>query len=272
MSEIKPGIYPGISRADYNSIDALNISLLIEGERSMAHLKYALDHGKTATDAMEKGTALHLALFEPSAFEKTVTYYPHESSKGKVRNGSEWENFKANRDEDLILKHSDYDAVITMRDAIKNHPRASDLLNAKGTGEMGAVWIDETTGILCKGLFDRFCQCWGYSIVLDLKSCPDARPDEFSKKVYNLSYHTKAAWYLDGLSRLSDVPRRFLWIAVESAPFHGVNIFDPSQEMLATGQRNYYSLIQRYAKCKETGVWPGYDLGEETLDLPKFAK
>ena len=264
-------IFPGISRADYLAIDALNISMLIEGERSMAHLKYALDHAKETTDAMERGTAMHLAVLEPSEFEKRVTYFPHPDCKAKVRNGGEWDKFKADRNEDLILKRSDYDAVIGMRDALRTHPRVKEILEASGTGEMGVVWKDEETGIWCKGLVDRFCKCWGYTLVPDLKSCQDARPREFAKTVYDRNYHTKGMFYLDGLNAVAPMDRRFMWIAVESAPPHGIMVYDMSESMAQTGRKNYRRLLNEYKSCKESGVWPGYQIGEESLDLPKWA-
>jgi exodeoxyribonuclease VIII len=270
MIDKPPGIYPGMSRAEYYQIDALNISLLIEGERSMDHLKYAMENRKDSTDAMDRGTALHLAVFEPSEFEKKVTFYPHPSSKGKVRNGSEWEHFKESRDEDLILRPVDFQKVISMRDALKRHARARELLESRGTGEMAAIWKDKNTGLLCKGLLDRFCSCWGYTCLPDLKSTTDARPIEFAKTVYNLHYHTKAAWYLDGLASIADVPRRFLWIAIESQPPHGIMIYDPSDAMIQKGRQNYRSLLTRFAECKSSGIWPGYPLGEESIELPKW--
>ncbi len=269
---MKNQILPGISREEYDKIDALNISLLIEGERSMAHLDYASKNEVKPTDAMERGTALHLAVLEPAKFDARVTFFPHPECEAKVRNGSKWEEFKRGRTEDLILKIADFKSVIECRDALRNHPRCKELLDAKGSGEMGFVWTDTETGIPCKGLLDRFCQCWGYSIILDLKSCQDARGSEFSKTIYNFQYHTKSAWYTDGLAQISDVPRRFLWIAIESTGYHGINIFDASEGMMQCGRRNYRKLLDQYSACKKSGIWPSYNLGEESLELPKFAK
>lgn len=265
-------IFPGLSREEYDRIDAINISLLIEGERSMGHLNYAAKNGRPSTDAMERGTALHLAVFEPAKFETKVTYYPHPSSEGKIRRGAEWEKFKGSREEDLILLKSNLDSVIEMRDALYQHERAKELLNAKGHRELAVVWTDEETGLPCKGLIDSLRECWGYSIILDLKSTVDARPLEFAKQCYNLGMHTKAAWYLDGLNLISPVPRRFLWLAIESVGYHGINIFDASEDMLQSGRRNYRRLLNQYAECKKTGVWPGYELGESEISLPKWAK
>jgi exodeoxyribonuclease VIII len=257
------GIHPGMSRSDYLKIKAVNVSLLVEGERSMAHLKWAMDHAKEPTDAMKRGTAVHMAVFEPEEFEsKTVVF------EG-VRRGKE--KFKESNFGKTILKQDDFDCVISMRDALRRHERVADILESTGTGEMAVVWKDEETGLLCKGLVDRFCKCWGYTIVPDLKSCQDARPIEFSKTVYNYHYHTKAAFYHDGLAAIANVPRRFLWIAVESEQPHGIMIYDPSETMMQTGRRNYRRLLNAFAECLKSGVFPGYPLGEETIELPKWA-
>lgn len=262
---MKNQILPGISRADYFKIEAINISLLVEGERSMAHLKYAMEHPKPSTPAMEKGTAVHLAVFEPEVFANQTVVFDG------TKRGKEWDAFKDNNRKCVILKPDDYDDVISMRDALRKHPRVKEILESKGTGEMGVVWTDEETGLLCKGLVDRFCSCWGYTLVPDLKSCQDARLSEFSKSIYNYSYHTKAAFYLDGLFSVSPITRRFLWIAVESEPPHGIMIYDPSEQMLQSGRRNYKRLLTQYAACLKSGDWPSYAIGEETIELPKWA-
>lgn len=263
---MKSEILPGISRSDYLKIDATNISTLIEGERSMAHLKYAMEHQKESTPAMEKGTALHLAVFEPAEFERRVAVFDG------IRRGKEWESFKSKSLKNSItVKPDDFDDVISMRDELHRHPRVKELFDSQGTGEMGMVWQDVESGLWCKGLIDRFCACWGYSIVLDLKTCQDSRAAEFSKTVYNYSYHTKAMFYMDGLSAIKDVSRRFLWIAIESTPHHGIVIHDIGEGMMQAGRRNYRRLLNQFAECKKTNIWPSYPLGEETLELPRWA-
>ncbi len=268
---MKQDIFPGISRSDYFQIDAMNISLLIEGERSMAHLKWALDHKKETTDAMERGTAMHLAVLEPAEFEKRVTYFPHPDCSAKVRNGKEWDKFQAGREEDLILKRSDFDSVIGMRDALRNHPRVREILESNGTGEMGVVWKDDETGIWCKGLVDRFCQCWGYTLVPDLKSCQDARPREFARTIGNLFYHVKAAWYLDGLNQVSPCDRRFIWIAIESSPPYGVGLFEPDHDTLNEGRLIYRDLLRKFKESDCTTKWPCYDTEVAEIRIPKYS-
>ncbi len=261
---MKTGIYPGMSRADYNNIHAASISTLIEGERSMAHLNYARSHPQESTPAMEKGIGLHLAVFEPAVFEKTVLQYDG------TKRGKEWESFKTLNENSLILKPDIYNSVIAMRDEIRAHPRAKELLDAKGTGEMAMIWNDPSTGILCKGLLDRFCQCWGYSIVLDLKTCQDARPDEFAKTICNYSYHVKSVWYLDGLAAISDISRRFIWLAIESEPPHGIALYEPDDDTLKEGRVIYRELLKSYKVAVESNIWPCYNPEVSEIRLPKW--
>ncbi len=272
----KNAVLPGISRSDYFKIDAVNISLLVEGERSMAHLKWAKDNKRESTDAMDKGTALHLAVLEPNEFEKRVIVFPHPNCEAKVKNGAKWDKFEADNKGKLIINPKAFDDVISMRDALRKHPRVKEILEAKGTGEMGVVWFDEESGLWCKGLVDRFCQLnlsgAFETVVPDLKSCQDARPTEFARTVWNFNYHTKAAFYMDGLNTVQPRQRRFLWIAIESEPPHGIMIYDPSETMLIAGRAKYRRLLKAYAECLKSGEWPGYPLGEETIELPKWSK
>lgn len=261
---MKNAIFPGISRTDYNKIDAINISLLVEGERSMAHLKHAMDNPKESTPAMEKGTATHLAVFEPAEFEKNVAVYDG------IRRGKAWDSFYENCAKSLILKPDEFSDVINMRDALRNHPRVREILDSKGTGEMGVVWKDEESGLWCKGLVDRFCSCWGYSLIIDLKSCQDASASGFSKTVHQYNYHVKCAWYKDALECVSKCERRFYWIAIESQQPHGIAIYEPDDDTIQEGRLIYRELLSKYKKCTCTSQWPSYDTEVQSLRIPKY--
>lgn len=268
------GVHPGTSRAKYDAIDAMNVSTLLHGLKSMAHLKYRLDHIVTETsEDLDIGTATHLAVFEPAEFEKRVILAPdcgRRSNADKQR----WAEFEAMlKPSEVALSVANKQKVVAMRDALHRNEHVHEILQAKGSGEMTAVWQDAETGILCKGLVDRFCEWQGWPLVPDLKTCPDARKEEFSRSVARHSYHVRAAWYLDGLNSIAPADRRFCWIAVEKEPPHVCALFEPDGATVAEGRKVYRRLLDAYAHCKAKDEWPGYTGigGLEPLRLPKWA-
>jgi exodeoxyribonuclease VIII len=161
-----------------------------------------------------------------------------------------------------------------MRDAIRANAAARELLECPGKGEMSFFWRDAETGIWCKGRVDRFCEWMGFSVILDLKTTTDASPGDFKWQVARQHYHVKAAWYLDGLNAVQKAQRRFIWLAVEKDPPYLCALYEPPDEpgafsrpdiSLQRGRSLYRSLLERYASCEKSGVWPGYSEGVEPL-------
>ena len=62
------GLFPGQSRKDYDALPGINVSLLLRGRRSMAHLKQERDCPTPPSAAMDLGNAIHAACLEPAAF------------------------------------------------------------------------------------------------------------------------------------------------------------------------------------------------------------
>src|SRR6185312_12937213 len=259
------GIKPGMSRAEYDKIEALNISTLIEGRRSMMHLDWKRRNPET-NEALEIGIATHLALYEPAEFEKQVV------KMGVTRRGTAaWDKQKHDNPGKLLLKDDAHDLCVGMRDAIRKHKTASEILNSPGIGEMSAVWKDKQTGLLCKGMIDRFCQWLAWPLISDVKTCLSAHPDSFARSVADYGYHVKAAWYLDALNAIQPAERRFMWIAVEKQPPYCVAVYEPTDETLDEGRRVYRALLTKYMECEKTNAWTGYDENPVPLSIPKWA-
>lgn len=272
---MSPGIYPGIDRAAYDAIKAINISTLIHGTRSMAHLREAMLHPEEPTRAMLVGQAVHVSVFEPERLETLVAVRPKFTGTGSRAAADQWAEAHAGQ---IVVDGPDYATdesakIGAIRDACRRRPDLKAMLEAQGKGEISFVWQDEKTGLICKGRLDRYCTLYGDSIVLDLKTCRDASLHAFSRDVASLHYYVKAAWYLDGLNSLAPAARRFVWIAAESLPPYEIALYEPNDEMLAEGARVWRRLLDAYAACLASGNWPGYQPygGIEPLALPRWA-
>lgn len=270
----EPGLYPETPYETYDRWAAARSSLLKDFRQSPLHARYAMLHpGEDATKAKTFGQALHVAVLEPERFAATFLVMPDFGDRRSSKVRLEEIAFRANRPEITFLSQKDYDQAIAMRDAAWAHPTARAILAAPGKNELSAVWKDPVTGVPCKGRQDKFCAWAGYPTLADVKSTVDASRQAFSKAVQNYGYADQAAFYLDGFNALSpfDGDRRYVLIALEKDPPFAVAVYDLDTAAIEVGRRRYRHHIDQYARCLESGVWPGYGDGCEIVSLPAWA-
>lgn len=257
---MKTGLYPGLSRAEYERIDAVNVSTLAHFERSSMHAREKMLHPDPPTAAMILGTIFHCAVLEPERFKKDYAVAP-ECDRRTKEGKAKWAEFEAENPHAEIVKAEDYATILKMRDSVWAHPTAKQILGGKGHNEVGLVFDNPETGLRCKGLMDRLTTYDDWTWVIDLKRTNDAAPRGFSKTVKALYYAARAAFYVDGCNIVAPRDRRFAWIAVEPEPPYAVAIYEPDAEALAAGRSRYMRWLRNYQEATTTGVWPGYDVG-----------
>ncbi len=175
-----------------------------------------------------------------------------------------------------ILTPAQWRDVRGMRDAALEHPKLAKLLtDPRGKAEQSVYWIDEETGVLCRCRPDL----WVSDIILDLKTTEDARPSVFERSVEKFRYYVQAAFYMDGIAAAEkqgglpeglQVPKHFLFGALEKkAPYlNGVYMLDA--EAVEIGRREYREDLNTYAHCLSTGEWPGYGDQIQSISLPEW--
>ncbi|HXG58144.1 MAG TPA: PD-(D/E)XK nuclease-like domain-containing protein [Thermoanaerobaculia bacterium] len=262
--QYRPGLYPNLSRAEYEAIPAINASVLEHFERSAAHAREAMLHPPKPTDAMEFGTALHVAVLEPARFSREYVAAPKCDRRTKV--GKEtWAAFEAEHRGAQLMDAEDFIAICRMRDAVWSHPVAKELLRGPGHNEVAVVWENEETGLLCKALLDRIGSFDGWTWIPDLKSTGDASPREFSYSIKRYHYGAKAAYYLDGCNTVAPRPRRFCWIAIEKEPPYAVALYEPTDDAINAGRSKYMRWLRLYEEAQRTNHWPGYETSIQPL-------
>lgn len=262
------GIYPGLSRAEYEAIDAVNVSSLVHFERSAGHAREQMTHPKTPTPAMDFGTAFHMAVLEPERFEASYVV-PIKVDRRTNAGKAAWAAFEAEHGAKASLDDEEYRSIIVMRDALWLHPTASALLRG-GLSEVCIIFREEETGLLCKSLLDRIADFDGWTWIVDLKSCADAGKFEFKRSIKSLQYGPRAAFYVDGCNAVAPRERRFAWIAVERpaklSTFAPIAFYEADYEALAAGRSRYMRWLRNYAEAKASGVWPAYPNEIQPLD------
>ena len=263
------GLFPNVENGVYHHPEGPGVSSTFLKKiisETPAHALASLSEEKEESPALRVGSAFHDSVLLPELFSARYVALP-EGMKRDARMKVYQEFVTANKGK-TILSSDEWTQIISMRDAVLNHPRASQLLiDAKP--EHSAWWTDPATGVLCKVRPDIITP-QGY--IVDLKSTVSANAWDFSKSIHSYGYHISAAMYLNGMSHVLGLDlKTFVLLAVEKkAPF-GVALYVIDQGTLEKGMEEFRRALQIYAHCKETGDFYGYPIDFQDIAIPAYA-
>ena len=261
------GLYPGVDALVYHGWGGASQSRLkILREHTPAHLRYAMDHPTEPTEAMRIGAAVHTCILEPDLFGKLYLRGIEGDGRTKAIREAR-EQLAAEHPNAAILRPADFDMCLAIRESVALHPHTAHLL--EGERETSAVWLDDATGVLCRGRFDDIAR--GIGAITDLKTTKDASPFRFPQLIYQYGYHIQAAMYLRGAKALGIEADTFAIVAVEKEPPYAVAVYQLAGAAIYDGERELQPLLERWAECEASGVWPGYSPDVVQLDLPSWA-
>lgn len=219
------------------------------------------------TPAMKAGTLFHCALFEPDTVGLRYVAKP-AGLDGRTKEVRAWAAEHAGRE---IVDQAQIDAAQRMAVNVRALPEIGELM-AEGVGESSAFWIDEKTGEQCKCRPDWYSPAGDGVILLDGKSCKDASPNGFARSIWNWRYDLQAAWYSDGFEIATGKKvHGFVFCAVESDWPHAAAAYMLDDQVLDAARRENRRLLDQYAECKRTSVWPGYPETISLITLPAWA-
>lgn len=169
---MKPGIYQPeqLNNETYHALEAVSKSDLDKINRSPAHYKYAKENPTPPTPAMERGTAVHMAVLEPDEFRRHYApEFDPEQHPEALRSVDEIKNaiVQYNATLEGVITNDDIIAAITAHNAklpqpIKARSRADkvaalmetggeyadqDKLDALNNDELKAVVEDYNNGL-----------------------------------------------------------------------------------------------------------------------------
>ena len=248
----------------YHAHDSISNSGLRLVSRSPAHYKY--QPAREPTRNMVIGSALHMAALEPHLFYDTYTLLRDAPN----RVCSEYKQAKKEFGEQFVLVASEVEKVEGIMSALQGNKEINDLLIIPGPTELSGFSVDPEHGVTCRHRFDKLTNC---GIAIDLKTTIDARPDAFSRSVYNYGYHMQAAFYSDQHKWITgEELKDFVFIVIESESPFAVKMYRLDDESVEIGRYMYQKALATYAKCRESGIWPAYSNdGVETLRIPEYA-
>ena len=280
MSETNGGEWT-VSRTmgakEYHAIYGVSGSGLHRALRSPAHWKASLAESRD-THATKVGSALHTLMLEPAEFERRYIVFQDRGDKRKQPTKGLWEaaQHEAAANSKDILAADDWDHLKGMQATLLLHPEAKALLHGSELKEVSLIWRPAHLPFALKTRPDLI---HGAGIVGDLKKTQDASPHAFTRAAADYGYFHQAAWNrwmltqaaAAGMIELDAEALRFLIVAVEEEPPHGVGVFEIPRETLVDLVPAIQMIVATLAAAQETGRFDCYPTTIQTLKMPDWA-
>lgn len=255
---------------EYHAIDAASNSRLSRLLKSPAHLKAYLNEPPEETTALLMGRAGHCAILEPDDFPARYRCGPDGDKRTKAVKEA-WDALEAEVGTGGVLRRSDYEACLRMRDSVHRSRTAKAMISGSGEVELSYLWEDKESGLLCKARMDRHSPDLPGGTIVDVKTTRSASRREFERTIFSFGYHRQGAFYLEGAKVRKLPARHFVILAVEKTPPYAVAVYRLTEGALSAGEEQIRPLLMRYAECKARNEWPGFP--DEVVDvaLPDYA-
>lgn len=264
------GLYPGISESDY--------------------------HGDK--DSLSSSGARELLSSSPEEFWDLINQPPkpkpeydfgHAAHKMVLGEGGQlvwvdapdWRTKAAQKQRDeahaagaapLLVKQREQAEAMARK--VRQHRLAGPLLDGC-RAELSGWWTDPETGARLRFRPDAIpVELPGRRpMVVDYKTTTSANPEKFEKSAGDFGYHMQGAWYLEGLQAVTGITDAVFVLIAQSKkpPSYAVSVNHFALEDLVRGHMQNHRAIRRYAQCRQTGVWPGYE-GLNELRLSTYAR
>ncbi len=229
-----------------------------------AHYRWKVDHPPARTAAMIFGSAVHalalgtadLAEFEGRSWSSKagVAFLAEHPDHGSVL---------------PILAH-EATAAKAMAHALLTHPVAKLGLTG-GTPEQ-AMFAPHPASIWRRCKVDYLAPAAGGRLILtDIKTTDNAAPSKFGKSVGDYGYHIQASacgWLARRLGLARDTT--MIFATVEKNPPYLVAVHEIDTADLRRADALNEAASQMFARCLETGTWPGYAPKVHRVTVPVY--
>lgn len=169
-----------------------------------------------------------------------------------------------------ILRDKEVKAIKAMSDALAAHEFIGSAFQNCDM-EKTLAWKDTGTGVWLRCRPDALPKKIAH--IPDYKTAISARPDEFSRAVWNYGYHCQAQLYLEGIRAVTGVaPKSFIFVVQEKTPPYVVSSFVLDPDAIEWAKIQNRKAVHIFADCLESGRWPGYVDDIQQINLPPWAR
>lgn len=205
-------------------------------------------------EAFDLGTVAHALMLEGLSIA-TVLDFPDWKTKA-AREARD--SCRACGQIPILTKHwARVQAMVAAGKAqIAAHREASDVFTDAGKPELTLAWVDDHD-VPCRARLD-----WLRNDLLriaDYKSVGNtANPETISRTLISAGWDVQASFYLRGLKKITDKNSQFLFVAQETEPPYALSVIGIGPDILWLGEKKVQAAIDLWAKCLDSGHWPGY--------------
>jgi hypothetical protein len=154
-----------------------------------------------------------------------------------------------------ILQHQ-MDAVLAARAAFLAHPFARAAWT-NGKPEQSLFWRHPIYGFWCRARPDFTANAGTH--LNDYKATANADPTQFGRHAYNMGYHRRAAWYLEGYQTIfGQRPDHYWFCNQETKAPYLTSVVELDWSALEDGKAENDHAAAIFDRCMRTGDWYGY--------------
>lgn len=244
-----PGVNPYLSNEEYHAdkeyLSSSKLKTLLE---SAEKFKKELDTPPPPMTGshLDLGTYVHSLILEPELVSAEYITFP-----GFRRAGKDYEKFKLlHTDKNIISLSMEHNGK-RMLASVKACQPALKLLE-KGQPEVSITTIID--GVPLKIRADWLNIEDGYAIDVKTTRNPVDRSN-FKQTIKDYQYDLSAALYIAVLENHFKRPFDWYWLPISKEEPPETKIYKASKETLSAGMIKVYIALEKYKKCKETGIW-----------------
>lgn len=233
------------------------------------HEKIISAEDRLETPAMLFGTAMHCLILEPQKFKKQFVFAPKCDKRTKI--GKEiFNKFQAENEGKTMLKEEFFEALTDMRDAIRYHPTANDVLSLDGNVEVEKELTFEFQGVPCRmkaDLINHDKHC-----IVDLKTIAAADSlDRVGRQILSYEYYRQAAFYSLGAEINYKAPYNFIFVFIETAEPYGIRVVEIDEDYILYGIVEIERILDNYRlHIENPKMYHGYHPDLQIVNKPKF--
>jgi len=262
MEHLAPGLHD-ITAERYFAAEGVSCGMLnILRDKTPMHLRAWLQgEMPIESEALRFGIVAHYAILEGNKYKK-LFYQRPEGMKLTTKEGKAWLEDHSDKPN---VSWEDGQHLLGMVEAVRRHPFAKRVLSS-GKPEQSLFAIDDQD-TLRKSRLDTLTDG---NVLPDLKTCMSASNDFFERQILRLSYHVRAAYYLDNCRLLNMDKEHFMFILVEKTPPYAVRCLRMDGDCVTWGRKLYQADLQTWRQCLANDEWPGYEDSYSDVALPQW--
>lgn len=240
---------PSISNSQYHSGPGLSKSDLSLVGKSINHYLNGFEI-KKQTKEMLLGTMVHTLVLEPEQFFLYVpdTMNPTPEDRIPVP-------------EEFLQKAYEIAANVY------SNPEAARLLSRESDAVAECSFYSSFGGMILRARPDLFRE--SENIIVDLKTCYSAAPEDFGRAAGNFDYYIQHPYYVDVVGAYTETAPDFVFVAVETSPPFNCSVYRLESKYVDMGRRKYLNLLKKLREGLDNPEsYMGYSAHIEPLALP----